>query len=1387
MTRCTFRRWPMRVLRMVLLLALAPISEAAANEEFSAAFDKAKSLADKADHAAAAREYELALEIAERVFGSQAEDTAIVLNNLAFAYNDLGQYAKAEPLYLRSINIRDNGPNAETSFNLAVTLDNLAVMYLSRGRYAEAEPLFERSLKIREASRGPDDLAVAYALNRLARLYGDLGRYAEAEPLYQRSLQIREAKLGEDDPDVAMALSNLACLYTDAARYTEAEPLYQRSLAIREARLGADHLDVAQSLNNLAFLYKLTAKYTEAEPLYQRSLAIREAKLGADHLDVAQGLNNLAFLYHRTAKYGNAEPLHRRALRILEDRLGPDHPDVALSLNGLAEIYRKTARYEEAEPLYQRSLGIYEATFGAEHRDVALVLNNLARLYDQTGQYTKAQSLYERSLRIKEACFGPEHLDVALALSNLACLYGATGQYAKAEPLYERSLKIKEAKLGPEHPDVAIALNNLAGLCSDMGQYERAEPLYQRSLKIREAKLGPEHPDTGLALSNLAYFYDNMGLYDKAEPLCQRSLKIREACLGPEHPDVALSLNNLASLYSEMGQYAKAEPLYQRSLRIRETKLGAEHPDVAQSLNNLADLYEDMGQYAQAEPLHLRSLKIKEAKFGPEHPDVALALNNLAHLYQAVRQYAKAETLYQRSLKIREAMLGPEHPDVASTLNNLALLYDDMGQQAKAEPLYRRSLKISETRLGPDDLSVARTLDNLACLYEDMGRFSESEALHQQCLKIREARLGPDHRDVATTLNNLACLYDNLGRHAEAEQFYLRCLKIEEEQLGPDHPRVAVTYANLADCYKRNNDDAKAAQQQDFSRRIVRKHVVRVLPILSSQEQLTFVERSDRGPFHVSLTLGWLSANAALAEQSAGWLVNGKAVIQESLAQQTRLARDSQDPELAQRTERLSAVRSELAGLSLAKAEAMHDAGHRKRLAELALEEQELLRELNVAAGRPDFDDPWVEIADVRKALAADAVLIDVARFEPFAFEAKRNESKWKPARYAAWVVPATGKGDVRIVDLGAADEVDRAVETSRRAIQHSGERLTRRHDEGRAEGEALEPLTALARLVLKPLLPAIGDAKELVISPDSQLWLVPWAALPIEEGEYAIERWSIRFVTSGRDVALEALASAKTHPSTKPRIFADPDYNLDGARSAAATRAVLRGQEEQLALRGGVGLPQSGLPQVERLPATADEARWIMPALTALTHESPTLYSQQYALEGVLKMVASPRVLVVSTHGFCLAEEPVDTFLENPLLRCGLFLAGCNQRQKDTRLDDGVLTGMEIVGCDLRGTELVVLSACETGLGEVQNGEGVAGLRQAFQLAGARSVVSSLWRVSDQETARLISLFFNGLAEGKSKSDAMRAAQLAAIRDRRYASSAAHPFFWAAFTLTGS
>jgi CHAT domain-containing protein len=302
------------------------------------------------------------------------------------------------------------------------------------------------------------------------------------------------------------------------------------------------------------------------------------------------------------------------------------------------------------------------------------------------------------------------------------------------------------------------------------------------------------------------------------------------------------------------------------------------------------------------------------------------------------------------------------------------------------------------------------------------------------------------------------------------------------------------------------------------------------------------------------------------------------------------------------------------------------------------------------------------------------------------------------------------------------------------------------------------------------------------VISPDGALWLAPWGALPLDEKTYAVEKFSIQLVVSGRDLLPRPTVPGKT---TAPTIFADPDF--DG--SPGVLPGSLRGLSSELKLG-----------KVPRLPSTATEADAVTAKIAKVFGTAPTVLTEAKATSAAFLALNRPRALTLSTHGFFLPDQELDpkekerllrdpnarptTHIEDPLLRCGLLLAGCNKPGDAGRA--GVLTGREALSADLRGCELVVLSACQTGLGDVRNGEGVAGLRQAFQLAGAESVLASLWQGPDDETTLQMTAFMDALAAGKDRVEALAQAQRQRILQRREKFGAAHPFNWAAFTLTG-
>jgi tetratricopeptide (TPR) repeat protein len=385
-------------------------------------------------------------------------------------------------------------------------MGSVGALFHTKAQYAEAEPLMRRSVEIFETSLGKGYPTVGAPLNNLAALLKATNRLAEAEPLMRQALAIAEQSFGPDHPNVSICLNNLALLLQDTNRLAEAEPLMRRALAIDERSFGPDHPSVARGLNILAQLLKATNRLAEAEPLMRRALAIDERSFGPDHPSVANSLSNLAQLLKATNRLAEAEPLMHRALAIAEQSFGPDHPNVSICLNNLALLLQAMNRLSEAEPLVRRALVIDERSFGPDHPNVANRLNNLATMLQAANRPAEAEPLMRRALAIDERSFGPDHPNVANRLNNLATMLQAANQPAEAEPLMRRALAIDERSFGPDHPRLTIGLNNLAQLLKATNRRAEAKPLLLHALKILEdfkRNTGHEHPNYLACRANL--------------------------------------------------------------------------------------------------------------------------------------------------------------------------------------------------------------------------------------------------------------------------------------------------------------------------------------------------------------------------------------------------------------------------------------------------------------------------------------------------------------------------------------------------------------------------------------------------------------------------------------------------------------------------------------------------------------------------------------------------------------------------------------------------------------------------------------------------------------------------------------------------------------------
>ena len=974
-------------------------------------------------------------------------------------------------------------------------------------------------------------------------------------------------------------------------------------------------------------------------------------------------------------------------------------------------------------------------TSGTAAEKVESMNSQILRLYRQ-GKYREALTLASDALRYSEDTLGPNAPETADCLNDLGGMYQSLGDYTNAETMFKQGLEIREKILGPEHQYTARNLDNLGTLYTQMGRYTDAEPLLERALAINEKVLGEKSRATSISLASLSNLYLATGDYPKAEVYEERAMKIVEE-IEPKSPDVATGLQNLAAIDLSMGNYAKAEPLLLEALDLSESKLGPLHPHTAGTLGALGVLYNDMGDFAKSESYYQRALAVQEINPGPDHPDTAITLQNLGLLYVKMGDYDKALSFCTRALDIQEKRLGPDHPDVAKTLGKLGGIYEDTGNFAQAVSLDEKVLSIDEKALGLEKPATATALMNLGSVYLKMNDTNKAESYAEQALAIEEKVQGTNSPDLAAAYNNLASVYLKIGEPAKAEPMYFQALSIDVNVYGTYSPALATHLGNLATTYfdlQRTNDALEFADQAEEANLDILDDI---LSFTSEQQRLDYEAQNDPYVLFASLND---------ASRTALTILRHKGAVLDSLLEDRLVAKAGHDPANQALIEQLIPAKQQLAQLSLAPKDLDPETLENRtaQLDKLAQQVEQLEGDLaeNVVGLGNARRALTVTVEQVQKAIPPHAALLEFILYSQYL-----GHQQWEK-RYGAAILPPSG--GPKWVCLGAARNIERNVLLYQQTVRDTQKK------------DSVTLAVALHKLYKKvwepvdALLPP--DTKTVIVSPDASLNFVSFATLLAPDNQFLAEKYSIRYVTSGRDL-LDNLVQLTNQDMV---IFAAPDY--------------LAGNHDDV--------PQNGL-QLQPLPYFEKNATEL--ATMAKVWGWPVqVYSGDAATEAQVRMIHSPHILQFSTHGFFLPktiggpdrysfstfetdpkgyQQPV--VLKNPMYRSGIALAGAQvtldaweRGETPPTDDDGILMADEVGSLDLNGTWLVVLTACDTGIGQRRDGEGVMGLRRGFVQAGVQNLLMTLWPVFDVPSGKMMSEFYSTLHEDNNPPEALAEVQ---------------------------
>ncbi len=854
---------------------------------------------------------------------------------------------------------------------------------------------------------------------------------------------------------------------------------------------------------------------------------------------------------------------------------------------------------------------------------------------------------------------------------------------------------------------------------------------------------------------------------------------------GEETDDLSKKIAQINDLRRQ-GKPREAAELATQLVENTKKTFGPDDPNTARAVFTLGNLYRLSGNYAEAEPLLRQALSSAQKARGPYRGLISNILIVTAMLYNSTGRYAEAEPLLKQSLDILERMKIRSQEAIAFATTLLAEVYHFTGRQAEAEPLMVKALGIYEKA---DDFMPERTAHALTVLgriYRNTGRFAQAEPLIRRSLAISEKNLGPEHGTVAFALNNLALIYRNTGRSAEVEPLYVRSLAITEKNLSPNHPLLSATLNNLAYHYGNAGKHVKADSTFRRAARVQESMRASIFTLLTEKQKLSYMKTQENGIYgYVSHTLGFPRVSAtAVAETFDTWL-RWKGSVIEAQGRFLDAVYTSDDPGTQAKLKELITIRKELSRLEISGPEKTGAEEYGRRTGELRKKQASL--EIELMSGNRDFmlqkksQDAGTET--LAAYMPGNAVYLDYAKIRLFDFRKK----KWLGPHYLVFLFAPGSAKSTQLLSMGPAEPVDRHINEYLREMARAG-------SEGKLpdEKKLREEATALYNILVRPLESFFPGKEHILISPDGNLNLIPFEALVDPAGKYLIEKAVISYVGAGRDIVKFSRISLKGGTSL---IIADPDYDLgqNEIERSKKNGGLAVSQTRSFTLRDLEGM------HFDPLPDTKIEAD----AVEKILHDtfSQTVLNRQgkKALEYTLFENFSPKVLHLATHGYFLTkQEPKQTdavadmaaeddlmdnpafVIQNPMLRSGIVLAGVNTSLKAGQ-DEGMVTAEKVLGLRLKGTDLVVLSACRTGVGDIESGEGVFGLKRAFILSGAKSIIMSLWSVPSRETVDLMRSFYTQIAEGKTASVALRQAKLSIMQKQP------HPFFWAAFILTGA
>lgn len=1242
-------------------------------------------------------------------------------------------------------------------------------------------------------------------LNYTSQLNLQLGNMEEAMTYSKDYMEVLN-KENKNSLNHALAVYDYASLRyqnqeDDALEYLqEALPLLNQYIS----QAGSQYL---YSLYYVATLLQEKAELDNAAEFYDKVIGITQD----NNLQNSELWKNSAYqralIYQENSQNDKAISFYEILKTQLENDGDTDRDLYSSTKNNLGVLYQKTGQSNKGESL----LALGGDDLQSQLNSAAVAFNN--------GDYTTSLALYSMANDSLSIEILEDSLQSVKILAQKALVYKQMGKLDSALQLL---LSVDEnilSKLAGESEEKALAYKNTGDIYLDLADFDSAELYLNKSLEQFEGNNKFKTEIEIQTRNSLGVLEQNRTNVDKATSYFIKNLELIEKTLGKQTVEYANTLNNLGSLSLENSGYDLAESYYKDAGYIFRTIYDSDHENNAKFFENLGTVAQSRSRFRQADSLYRLAEKTYVNSLGENHPALLNVYSKLALVKMGEAEYPIAEQYFRKTLDLSKAIYGNQNAAYADALSGIGLYYQNTGNLIEAKSNLLNAIDIYVDKLGKLHPSYVTSIENLSSIYQSEGNTDKALPLLNEALEMDSIIYGVNHPKYATTLHNLASLYLANEEFEKAEQYYEKSLVIDEKVYGINNPVFASTQYNLAVLFQKQEEFEKADS------------------LFSKVTELRREVLGVNHPDYIFTLYGWGilkqvqndidSAYALFSESVDSYLFLFKEYFPSMSESEKSAFYHKVNPVFEaykdfaiENFETIPKLKEDLFNLQLTTKAMLLNASAKMRNKILNSGDEGLIGLFTAWQDKKDkaiqyysytkeeLEEQAIDLAEIENSINAMEKELSV-QSNLFNAGFGADSINWRMLQ--ASLEPNTG-----VVELV---RVKKSLKND--SIIYAGLILTDTMDEPQIavlqEGRRIEQkyFNAYQNLIKYKLMDKISyenlwewvdkDIPEgldkLYVSPDGIYNKININTLYSENlGQYLLEKENIRIITSARDliktdmnlsprdslnltldstlVAENDTLSIIEYPSLV--LIGSPDFSLG------------RDADEMTLTAESTGLMRNFSGGIPPLPGTKVEINAI-DSMTRANNWRVSKYMEAEANEILIDSLTAPNILHIATHGFFKTYDADKKISgaenkgkeENPLLRSGILLSGASiglagGLPYENSFEDGLLTAYETMNLNLEGTELVVLSACETGLGDVKNGEGVYGLQRAFLVAGAENLIMSLWTVNDYTTQLLMTEFYKHWTEGDDKFTSFRKAQM------KIKEEFPQPYYWAAFTIIG-